>query len=762
MERVAKLSPFVLRGLFGGTVVGLLLLLAYGLSLFQGLRLRSSDTLFVSSNVSDSVVVVAIDDASLQAYGRTPAEWPRTLHARAIQRLAEAGARVIAYELLMPESTPDDDDMRDAIEAARASDARTRFVIAAAGTGLPHVATSASGVRVIAFPAQLGPVRALAQAVDYVGGVSLLPDADGVVRRQPSFSLINSRLYPSFSVAAYLAYLRIPLTEVEQVLDADGDTLYITGDRALTVDSYGQWGQDFANTPGKGFPVVSFRDLIDERVDPEALRDRVVVVGLLNATGVLDTYQTPVTLSGQEMAGVEIQAHAIDSLIHNTARTAQTPGAIVIMIVVLSYGSALLYEHLRTFWKPAAMIGLLILFAVVASYVFTRDRIVVDVFDGVLALVLTTIVSVAAAVRRQYYRRRDAEVTALMSNREKERLEKLLFGLPVSVAILDKDGIALRINEAFASLLTPLALRNQWSHLAERLEQSGMDTETAAKLRASLDDGKRYTGEIILDAKTYNLTTTWLDDLKEWIVVLTDITTLAELNRVKREMLLMIAHDLRNPLSTVNVYVYQLRKFLFAEDEKVSKVIDHIEKASHVMQAILSDVIDLEQIRSLEFPRSPVDMRQVIRSVAERYEPDCTAKSQTMTLDLNDEAPPAFAHEGQISQVIANLVSNAVKYTPAKGTITLRLYSETPTHLRIAVQDTGIGIPADEQSKLFAEFYRVRTRATSDISGTGLGLSIVKSVVERHQGRVWFESVEGKGTTFYVELPVRVTDAAAN
>jgi len=762
LEYLAKISPFIRRGLFGGAVVGLVLLTGYAVGLFQDLRLRASDMLFVGTDVSDSVVLVAIDDASLAAYGRTPAEWSRALHARAIERIAAAGARVIAYELLMPEQTTNDRDLGDAIQRARSADARTRFVLASAATGLPQTTTNADGIRAIKFLAQLAPVQTLAEAADYIGGVSLLADTDGVVRRQPSFSLINARLYPSFSVATYLAYLRIPHDEFERVLAADGDHLYITGDRLLTVDGYGQWGQDFANAPGHGFPIISFRDVVEGSANLELLRDRVVVVGLLNATGVVDTYLTPVTLRGQEMAGVEIQAHAIDSLIRNTARTAQSPASSIVMILALSFGSALIYEHLRTFWKPAVMIGLLLLFVVVASYVFARDHIVVDVFDGLLALALAAIVSIVAAVRRQYYRRRSAEMKAVNLNREKQRLEKLLFGLPVSVAILDKEGVALRINAAFESTLSPLAVRNQWSHLALRLEQSGLDEETAARLRASLDEGKRYTGEILLDAKTYNLTTTWLEDLKEWIVVLADVTTLAELNQVKRHMLLMISHDLRNPLSTLNVYIYQLRKFLIAEDEKVNKVIGQIEKASRLMQAILSDVIDLEQIRSIDFPRTPVDMGQVIQSVAERYESDCAAKSQTLTLDLSDSAPLAFAHEGQISQVIANLVSNAVKYTPEKGTIVVRLRSESPSYLRIIVEDTGIGIPTDEQSKLFAEFYRVRTRATSDISGTGLGLSIVKSVVERHQGRVWFESVEGKGTTFYVDLPVRLTDATAN
>ncbi|MBE0688616.1 MAG: CHASE2 domain-containing protein, partial [Anaerolineae bacterium] len=475
MQRILNISPFVRRGLLSGAIVGLLLTAGYGFGFFQGLRLRASDTLFVGTDVSDAVILIAIDDASLSAYGRTPAEWSRALHATAIERLAAAGARVIAYELLMPEPTTDDRAVRDAIVTARNSDARTRFVFASAGIGVPRAAITDAGIRAIEFQTQLAPVQTLADVIDYVGGVSLLADADGIVRHQPSFAIVDSKLYPSFSAAGYLAYLRIPTADYEQVLEADGDHLFITEGRELTVDDYGQWLQDFANTPGQGSSTISFRDIIDGSANLDVVRDKVVVVGLLDATGVVDTYLTPVTLSGREMAGVEIQAHAIDSLIRNVVRTPQSSTSIIAMILALSFGSALVYEHLRSFWKPAVMIGLALAFAVAVSYVFAKDHVIVDVFDGLLALVAPGIFSVGMAVRRQYNRRRNAELTALNVNREKERLEQLLVGLPVSVAILDKDGVALRINAAFEALLSPLAAHSPWTHLAQRLEQSGLD-----------------------------------------------------------------------------------------------------------------------------------------------------------------------------------------------------------------------------------------------------------------------------------------------
>ncbi len=187
-------------------------------------------------------------------------------------------------------------------------------------------------------------------------------------------------------------------------------------------------------------------------------------------------------------------------------------------------------------------------------------------------------------------------------------------------------------------------------------------------------------------------------------------------------------------------------------DARTTRFVDRIEETARLMQTILADVMDLEQIRALEFPSEPVDLASVVREVAARYEPDCVSKQQTLTVEIED-VPPISAHRGQMSQVVANLVSNAVKYTLENGTITLRLLPAANGFVRLEVEDTGIGIPEEAQAKLFTEFYRVKTRATSEIPGTGLGLSIVKSVVEKCGGRVWCESEEGVGTTFFIELP---------
>ena len=122
-------------------------------------------------------------------------------------------------------------------------------------------------------------------------------------------------------------------------------------------------------------------------------------------------------------------------------------------------------------------------------------------------------------------------------------------------------------------------------------------------------------------------------------------------------------------------------------------------------------------------------------------------------LDLPQDDMKVVGDYRTLGQAISNLLSNANKYTLDDGQISVHMRQEGD-QVVLSIQDNGLGIPSDSQSKIFTEFYRVRTRTTAHISGTGLGLSLVKEVVEQHGGKVWFESVEGEGSTFFMSLPL--------
>jgi signal transduction histidine kinase len=152
-----------------------------------------------------------------------------------------------------------------------------------------------------------------------------------------------------------------------------------------------------------------------------------------------------------------------------------------------------------------------------------------------------------------------------------------------------------------------------------------------------------------------------------------------------------------------------------------------------------------------------VDLKAMIKQVVEGLQSQLQQKEQSFKFSVGDSLPPVAGSPTQLSQMITNLIGNAIKYTPVGGEIRVVLRREQ-NQLILHVVDTGPGIPLDEQSKVFEKFYRA-SNTQSLAPGTGLGLAIVKSIVENHRGRIWVDSKVGEGSVFTVVLPVAAGSA---
>jgi signal transduction histidine kinase len=256
-------------------------------------------------------------------------------------------------------------------------------------------------------------------------------------------------------------------------------------------------------------------------------------------------------------------------------------------------------------------------------------------------------------------------------------------------------------------------------------------------------------------------TTTDLLDLFTWqtasiIANAIQYQEIQSLSELKSRMIRVASHDLRNPLTVISGYLHLIRDD-YLDDEslprKHMKFLNMMDAASENMLTIINDILSLERVRRGVTNVWDYDLVALLTRVTEQYEASARRKHQTFTVDLPDMFPILSGDETQLREVFGNLVSNAIKYTPEGGQILLRL-RQADTMALIVVQDTGFGIPEEAQDHVFQEFYRVRTLDTADIEGTGLGLSLVKAIVEAHEGRVWFESEPGAGSTFFVELPI--------
>ena len=230
---------------------------------------------------------------------------------------------------------------------------------------------------------------------------------------------------------------------------------------------------------------------------------------------------------------------------------------------------------------------------------------------------------------------------------------------------------------------------------------------------------------------------------------------LRELDRVKDEFIALVSHELRTPLTSIRGYL----ELVVDETEAGSQTGEQrewlrvIDRNADRLLSLVEDLLLSAQAHSgtLALAQSEFDAATIVRQCAEASAPAAAARGIQLEC-VTDAHLVMTGDPGRIGQVIDNLISNALKFTPAGGRVEL-LASEQDTGIRIEVADTGMGVPADEQERLFDRFFRTTRVQNEAIAGAGLGLSIAKAIVEAHNGHISCRSVEGEGTTFTVDLP---------
>ncbi|MFQ5408543.1 MAG: ATP-binding protein, partial [Anaerolineales bacterium] len=235
--------------------------------------------------------------------------------------------------------------------------------------------------------------------------------------------------------------------------------------------------------------------------------------------------------------------------------------------------------------------------------------------------------------------------------------------------------------------------------------------------------------------------------------IMQDITHLKELDRIKSEFVSTVSHDLRSPLTAILGYVDLITRS-GPVTELQAEFIDRVKFSVGSITALITDLLDLGRIeQGFDTRKELVDLPLVSRYAIESLRGRAHAKGQTVEVNLPESADPVLGNPTRLRQLVANLVDNAIKYTPEGGRIAVNM-EQTGNQTIITVTDTGIGIDPAEQSQVFDKFFRSEhVVSREDTTGTGLGLSIVKSIVENHNGRIWLESKVGEGTTFTVVLP---------
>ena len=225
---------------------------------------------------------------------------------------------------------------------------------------------------------------------------------------------------------------------------------------------------------------------------------------------------------------------------------------------------------------------------------------------------------------------------------------------------------------------------------------------------------------------------------------------LRESERLKSDLVNTVSHELRTPLSGVLGFTKLLLTREF-DSETRRHYLGIVDAQARRLSQLIDDFLDVRTIEEGRFERARdlVDMGTLLRDEATLY--SLQSERHELALDLPDTPLPVMGNADRLRQVIGNLLSNAIKYSPQGGLVevTAGVHGDA---VRVEVRDEGIGIPAEQQSRIFTKFFRADA-AASGIAGTGLGLSVSRDIVESHGGQIGFKSSEGKGTTFYLELP---------
>ena len=343
----------------------------------------------------------------------------------------------------------------------------------------------------------------------------------------------------------------------------------------------------------------------------------------------------------------------------------------------------------------------------------------------------------------------------------RHQFQAVLHAVNNPMLVLDRNGNVQMMNDAanrfFDNAQMPL---KSGSYLPEVVG----DDSAFARILSIIADPPHNESHWLFKAHSEHLNLHFDVLMSEWenpmqgesgfVVMMHDVTNLIELDRFKNDMLRMASHDLRSPLALITGYCDVIEMDLPPDIPNIHTYLDAVRRTTTRMDNLLTDLLRIERIQSSPMELyEPIVVPNLLATVIEHTEPGAAQKGQTLTTDFHDLPEYLLADTIMIREAMENFVSNAIKYTPDGGHITVRAFSRG-TALYFIVEDNGIGIGPEHLPKLFTSFYRAKQAGTEHIDGTGVGLSLVKTVIERHQGKVWVESEVGVGSQFGFWLPL--------
>ena len=721
-----------------------------------------------------AVVIVAIDDPSLAEIGRWP--WRRSVHAALIERLEQAGARVIAFDVILHEPNPDEP----------AADHALADAIAASGRVILPVVQASRGGRIVgeAPPAPLFQAGAAA-----LGHIHVEFDPDGIARSVYLWEGFGRAQHPQLGLAALqmadpqraAAYPPPPVTE-EHEQWARADWLRIP----------------FTGPPGT-YPSVSYADVLRGDVDDAVFRDRVVFVGA-TALGLADSVPTPTSGFHRPMPGVEVNASVFAALDRGDAIRIISPGWSAVLAGALVF--ALMVVMLRTtpraalvaafvgatgalvaawlglqmghVWFPpaGAVLGCLLCYPFwswrrLEAAQRHLDMQLEQLHLGAATLLPSVPAAPAALPEPDPVNRRIALVDRAIAQQRALRrfVSDTLESLPVGAVVTDPAGRVLLCNQAALALLRVAQVEQLPAALGQLEWPPGLAME--GELPALGADGHGAVAEVDgpgdtrLMIRVAALRDPDGDHMIGRVFGLSDITRIRDAHRSREETMHYLSHDLRSPIASILTLIEAEKLTGKASPEQLQFLRQlgryanaALKLADDLFRLVRADAID--QGRFVEFNlvgaiQDAIDEAWVLargKSVRVGFEPAAG----------DVEVAQVVGDQELVRRAILNLLTNGIKYGPANGEVTVAL-TRVADDWVVSVTDQGEGIHPAQVPELFRHFGRLQNAASRREKGVGLGLMIVKTVAERHGGSVGVEAAVGRGARFLFRLPAIAPDA---
>lgn len=344
------------------------------------------------------------------------------------------------------------------------------------------------------------------------------------------------------------------------------------------------------------------------------------------------------------------------------------------------------------------------------------------------------------------------------SESERRRLDSVLSHMTDGVLATDRRGRIIIINE-MAQLMLNIASEQAMGESIIKV----LNLENEFSLRSLLE----VPSEVMIDVDDYDGTMTRLKAdfslihhesgfIGGVVCVLHDVTEQEKNEQERRDFVSNVSHELRTPLTSMRSYLEALNDGAWKDPEVAPEFLRVTQEETERMIRMISDLLSLSRIDANRSQIQPelVNLNEMLGYILDRF--DMMIQSDNLPYrivrEFTNRSIWVEVDNDKMMQVLDNILNNALKYSPDGGAITVRL-QETHQNVLISISDEGLGIPKKDLNKIFDRFYRVDKARSREMGGTGLGLAIAKEVIQQHKGRIWVESEEEKGSTFYISLP---------